>query len=81
MGCGHWARLGGLEGRERVGQPVGLLGRCGAYHGRSTGLAARLRGEGLCAMTEWIGALMMAWTVGFALGWKVKSIRLALYAS
>ncbi len=32
-------------------------------------------------MTTLIGAFLLAWAVGFVLGYKVRLIRLALYAS
>lgn len=32
-------------------------------------------------MIELIGAFMLAWCLGYVLGWKVKTIREALYAA
>jgi hypothetical protein len=32
-------------------------------------------------MTTFVGAFLMAWAIGYVLGYKVRLVRLALYAS
>jgi hypothetical protein len=74
---GHWRGLGGVWSGVALEQSVVCGINCSAGDSSDAPGAAMQRG---LQMTL-VGAFLLAWMVGYVLGWKVAMIRRTLYAA